>query len=224
MLARTLRFLPGLVLALGSAAPLAADTSPGPVQSLALAVTLYDQAAVAGDALQMAVAVRLAGGIALRDAGGWSSEVLKGKAGGEPPAPAPVPDLVLSPGAWSGAQLMAEEDPVLADFLSLEPPPSLQGGASRADGVLEPGRGVVWQLPFAGQSPAEITVFPMAAEGETRARPPVWRVETAEGEMVCPSRHTSWPVCRFVPEANGFFHVVIENPGEQALPYALVSN
>ncbi|MCB5409624.1 hypothetical protein [Pseudogemmobacter faecipullorum] len=218
----SLRFLSVLLLA--PAPALAADHPPGPVQSLALAVTLYDQAAGAGDALQMAVAVRLAGGITLREADNWRSEKLKGKAKGLPGLPAPVLDLVLSPGAWSGAQLMAEEDPALADFLALEPPPALQGGVSRAPGMLQPGERVVWHLPFAGQSPAEIAVFPQAAAGEPRALSPLWRVDATGGEPICPARQSPWPACRFTPEANEFVDVVLENPGDAALSYVLISN
>ncbi|VDC25235.1 hypothetical protein [Pseudogemmobacter humi] len=216
-----LRLLITLCLA---AAPVRADepAPPGPVTTLAHALALYERASAQGEALEMAVAVRLAHGIGLREATRWTRETDKIPAAETPGRSHAVTlDLLLSDAAWAGALLMAEEDELMAEVLATLPPPGRQGSASRMRADLPAARQDLWQIPLAGQSPAEIAVFPARAGGQPRI---LWRVEDSGGETVCPPREAGFTACRFTPAANGFYRVVIANPSGESGEYLLLSN
>lgn len=216
-----LRLLIALCLA---AAPVRADEAapPGPVSTLAHALALYERASARGEALEMAVAVRLARGIGLREATRWTRETGKTPAAEMPARRHAVTlDLLLSDAAWAGALLMAEEDELMAEVLAALPPPGRQGSVSRAQAELAPASQDLWQLPLAGQSPAEIAVFP-AREGEQALI--LWLVEDGTSEIVCPPREAGFTACRFTPAANGFYRVVIANPSAEGADYLLLSN
>ncbi|WP_112311584.1 hypothetical protein [Pseudogemmobacter bohemicus] len=232
-------FLAFSVLALVAPLPQVARAADGagPVSTIALALRLYEEAESQGDALGMAVAVRLAGGIRLRKASHWQQESGRYQGAaltGAKPAPLRVtPDLLVSGAAWSGALLMAEEDEALSDVLYELPPPVLRGGVSQVTAKLEPGRQDIWTMPFPGQSPAEVAVFtaaPASETGEDAKSPPLllWSVEDGAGGVLCPLRVVAAATCRFTPAENGFYRVVIANPGSgagaQPGEYLLIAN
>ncbi|MFE3838086.1 hypothetical protein [Pseudogemmobacter sonorensis] len=190
-------------------------TRPGPARALSTALRLYAEGEAQKDALSMAVAARLAARIEIRAASGWARR--DGPASTRPAeirTPAVSPDTLLSGAAMTGARLMAEEDALLADLLADLPPPGARdriGALSMAEDRLGPGSGAIWDIPFPGQSPAEIAVFP------TGPGAILWRVEDAGGHPVCPeTAAAALAACAFTPDRNGFFRVIVTNGAQTA--------
>ena len=208
------------------AAPQAAGAG-GSVARLVTALDLYAAGLVGPDALNLAVAARLVQGVDMRDSTGWTMT----DAPLADPAPLPaIPadgalarlDLLASDTGMAGALMMAEEDPALADVLYGLPPVARgrpQGGVSEARAEVAAGQAQVWEMVFAGQSPAEVLVLAGAGPGLR------WRVEDGAGQPVCgPHAAAEARLCAFTPAANGFFRVVVENPGDGPGLYALLTN
>lgn len=224
-----MRLLPLCLVAL-IAVPALADTpnlsasasgGPGPVARLAVAYRLQDQAMRSGDMMMLLTAIRLARGVTLRPASGWSKEtsepVPPDAPQGSPAAPDPA-----GPVALALAQGMAGEDPALQD-LAYDLDAQLPGGrTATAAGVtsdLAGGGADIWRLAFFGESPAELALI---GDGDG---PLDLTVADEAGNPVCADLSPrAVKICAFTPARNGFFTVTIANRGKMVSSYRLIGN
>lgn len=195
--------------------------APGPATVLMLAQRLYDRALADGNTTSLLAAIRLARGITLRPATGWTKETI-GKAHPDQPQGRTAPADPASAEAMALARSLAGEDPTLEDLvydLDAQLPQSRIDAVAVMSSDLAAGQSDIWRIAFFGESPAEIAVL---GDGDSNLD---LSVTDAAGNLICADLSaTDRMLCDFVPARNGFFTVTVTNPGAAVNSYRLITN
>lgn len=216
-------------LCLGLALPAAAEDkkqnvipgaagTPGAVAQMDLAQNLYALGVAQSDALTVLTAAKLAAGVELKD-----TERKKETKGDDPAedtegAEAPVDAAAM----LAKATELAGEDETLVGLIEdaqAEGSRGRIGGASSTLSRLPKGKTDVWEIPFYGESYAEIGVL-----GDGDADLDVM-VTDENGNTICYDVSGSDKVyCEFTPAWNGYFYVTVQNVGNVRNSYYLLTN
>lgn len=216
-------------LCLGLALPAAAEdkkqnviigaaATPGAVSQLDLAQQLYALGVASGDALTVLTAAKLAAGVELKETD--RKKETKGDAPAEDTegAEAPVDAAMM----LAKAKELAGEDEILAGLVEdaeAEGSRGRIGGASSTLSRLPSGMTDVWEIPFYGESFAEIGIL-----GDGDANLDVL-VADENGNAICFDVSASDKVyCEFTPAWNGYFYVTVQNTGKVRNSYYLMTN
>jgi hypothetical protein len=190
----------------------------GGVAQMALAQDLYAIGMAQGDALTVLTAARLAAGVEITD-----TDRAPKTEGAEVQEEADTADAPVDAAAMlAAARTLAGEDEALqglVDDAEAEGGRGRIGGASRTLSRLPAGRTDTWEIPFYGNSYAELAVV-----GDGDANLDVL-VTDENGNTIC--YDVSWSdkvYCDFVPSWNGFFYVTVENTGRKRNSYYLLTN
>lgn len=191
----------------------------GGVATMAMAQDLYALGMASQDALTVLTAAKLAASVEVKEAERAPKEV-KGDelAGQEDGIDAPVDAAAM----MASAKEMAAEDETLLGLIAdaeAEGSRGRIGGASSTLSRLPAGRTDVWEVPFYGNSYAEIAVL-----GDGDANLDVL-VTDENGNTIC--YDVSWSdkvYCDFVPAWNGYFYVTVQNNGRKRNSYYLMTN
>jgi hypothetical protein len=194
---------------------------PGSAAQLVLAQRLYAHALDQGEVVPLLAAIRLARGVTLRPATGWTQTTPSDIAAGTPEGLAAGPD----PGgeaALTIARNLAGDDPDLQDLvydLDAQLPRAIPQTAVEARSAIGPGQTHEWRLPLFGEVAAEIAVI---GDGDTAL---ALTLRDDSGVPVCTLGPGTDPLlCRVTPARNGFFTVTIDNPGAVVNSYRLIGN
>jgi hypothetical protein len=208
---------------LADPAKLAADNagSPGAAGRLVLAQKTYLAAMRQGNAVLLVSSIRLARSVATRDPIGWT-RTTEGEANPDQPTGRTVPANPAGPETLAIAQSLAGEDPSLQDLvfeLDAQRPQPPRATANQANADLGGGQTDLWRIVLSGQVSAEIGLI---GDGDS---PLGLTVIDETGAVVCALPPDSDPaLCRFTPARNGFFQVLVHNPGEAWNSYHLLGN
>lgn len=189
----------------------------GGVAQFALAQDLFALGMAQGDALMVLTAAKLAAGVDLKDVE-HEKETKGTEVASDEGAEAPVEATAMI----AAARTLAGEDEALAgmiDDVEAEAGRGRIGGASRTLSRLPAGQTDTWEVPFYGQSYAELAVV-----GDGDANLDVL-VTDESGNTIC--YDVSWSdkvYCDFVPAWNGYFYVTVENTGSVRNSYYLLTN
>lgn len=198
-----------------------ASGSPGAVSRLVLAQSLYLEALASGDTITLLAAIRLARSVKLRQPVAWSRTTE-----GEVPADQPLGrEAPPDPGGFQAiyiAQDLAQDVPDLQDLvyaLDAQLPQGRLETATTALAALGGGQADTWRISLFGEVQAELGLI---GDGDS----PLGLTLTDEaGEVICTTPPSLKPaLCRFTPARNGFFSVIITNPGAVQNSYLLVGN
>ena len=197
-----------------------ATGTPGGAKALAMAQDLYAVGVANGDAMTVLTAAKLAGSVAVKK-GGTIKKDTKGEVPAsdeEGTADAPVTAAAM----MAKAKELAGEDDMLAGLIE---DAEAEGSRGRVGGAVEwlsrlpAGQSDVWEVPFYGDSYAEIAVL-----GDGDANLDVL-VTDENGNTIC--YDVSWSdkvYCDFVPSWNGYFYVTVQNGGSSRNSYYLMTN
>lgn len=200
--------------------PEAAATPAGGAATLGLAAELYAVGLASGDALTVLAAAKLAMSVEV-NAGGDITKTTSGDAPAEDAegaAEAPVDAMVM----LAKAKELAADD---AALLGLIADAEAEGSRGRIGGAVQwlsrlpAGQTDVWEIPFYGNSYAEIAVV-----GDGDANLDVV-VTDENGNVFC--YDVSWSdslYCDFTPAWDGYFYVTVENRGRARNSYHLLTN
>ncbi|MDT8857057.1 hypothetical protein RNZ50_18875 [Paracoccaceae bacterium Fryx2] len=190
----------------------------GAVSQLALAQQLYALGLADKDALTVLTAAKLAGSVEIASV--ERKKETKGDAAAEEAdtSDAPVDAATM----LASARTLAGEDETLIGLIEVagaEGSRGRIGGASSTLSRLPAGQSDVWEVPFFGNSLAEVAVL-----GDGDADLDVL-VADENGNAICVETGSSDTVyCDFVPSWNGYFHVTVTNTGNRRNSYDLVTN
>jgi hypothetical protein len=204
-------------------ANLVAETSgsPGATGRLVLAQKTYLAAMRQGNAVMLVSAIRLARSVATRDPIGWT-RTTAGEADPKQPTGRTAPANPAGPETLAIVQSLAGEDPSLQDLvyeLDAQRPHQPRATANQANADLGGGQTDLWRIVLSGQVSAEIG---LVGDGDS----PLGMTITDEtGVVVCARPPNPDPaLCRFTPARNGFFQVLVHNPGKAWNSYHLLGN
>lgn len=198
----------------------AAASPAGGAATMGLASELYALGAASGDALTVLTAARLAMSVDVKEGG----EIKKTTSGAMPAddsegaAEAPVDVKTM----LAKAKELAADDEVLLGLIADAEAESARGrigGAVSWLSRLPSGQTDVWEIPFYGNSYAEIAVV-----GDGDANLDVV-VTDENGNVFC--YDVSWSdslYCDFTPAWDGYFYVTVENVGGVRNSYYLMTN
>lgn len=190
----------------------------GGVATLALAQDLYALGVANKDALTVLTAAKLAAGVEVKEVEQKKKTEGTETAGQEDGTDAPVDAATM----MATAKELAGEDEVLAGLIEdaeAEGSRGRVGGASSTLSRLPAGMTDVWEIPFYGNSYAEIAVL-----GDGDANLDVL-VADENGNTIC--YDVSWSdkvYCDFSPAWNGYFYVTVENNGAKRNSYYIMTN
>lgn len=210
-------------------APLFAEAKPanvntsatgtkGGVASMAMAQDLYALGMANKDALTVLTAAKLAASVEVKEVEQKKTTEGTETAGQEDGVDAPVDAAAM----LASAKELAGEDEVLAGLIEdaeAEGSRGRIGGASSTLSRLPAGQTDVWEIPFYGDSYAEVAVV-----GDGDANLDVL-VTDENGNTIC--YDVSWSdkvYCDFVPSWNGYFYVTVQNNGSRRNSYYLMTN
>jgi hypothetical protein len=196
----------------------AATGTKGGVATLALAQDLYALGLANKDALTVLTAARLAASVDVKEV--EQKKETKGEAVADQPdgVDAPVDAATM----LASARELAGEDETLVGLIedaATEGSRGRIGGASSTLSRLPAGQTDVWEIPFYGESYAEVAVL-----GDGDANLDVL-VTDENGNTIC--YDVSWSdkvYCDFVPSWNGYFYVTVQNNGGSRNSYYLMTN
>lgn len=213
----------------GLSAPVLAETkgpnvdtsatgTKGGVATMAMAQDLYALGMAQKDPLTVLTAAKLAASVEVKEV--EQKKETKGEelAGQEDGVDAPVDAAAM----LASAKDLAGEDEVLAALVedaAAQGSRGRIGGASSTLSRLPAGRSDVWEIPFYGNSYAEVAVV-----GDGDANLDVL-VTDENGNTIC--YDVSWSdkvYCDFVPAWNGYFYVTVQNNGRKRNSYYLMTN
>ncbi len=232
----SLALIAALALAALPPAARAEEAATGKVGTLNLAARLYAHALVTDDALAAVTAFRLASGVALRQADGWSrtTETATGAELPGEPAPADTAQagtdaargfsalaLITGQAAESTREIAAGDDELalMVEDAVADTARGRIGGANQAVATLAPGKKDIWEIPFAGQEQAEIGIFGDGSGGLG------WMVADAQGVPVCVDPYSDQPLyCSFTPAENAFYTVTVISRADVDGQYLLATN
>ena len=196
----------------------AATGTKGGVATMALAQDLYALGLANKDALTVLTAAKLAASVDVKEV--EQKKETKGEAVADQPdgvdAPVDVATMLAS------AKELAGEDETLVGLIEdteAESGRGRIGGASSTLSRLPAGQTDVWEIPFYGESYAEVAVL-----GDGDANLDVL-VTDENGNTIC--YDVSWSdkvYCDFVPSWNGYFYVTVQNNGGSRNSYYLMTN
>ncbi len=195
-----------------------ATGTKGGVATLALAQDLYALGMANKDALTVLTAAKLAGSVDVKEVEQKKKTEGTETAGQEDGVDAPVDAATM----LASAKELAGEDEVLAGLIEdaeAEGSRGRIGGASSTLSRLPAGQTDVWEVPFYGNSYAELAVV-----GDGDANLDVL-VTDENGNTIC--YDVSWSdkvYCDFVPSWNGYFYVTVQNNGNKRNSYYLMTN
>ncbi|QYZ71555.1 hypothetical protein [Neotabrizicola shimadae] len=196
-----------------------ASGTPGAVSQMELAQQLYAVGVANADALTVLTAAKLAAGVELKDTD--RKKETKGDAPAEDAeggAEAPVDAAAM----LAKAKELAGEDETLVGLVEdaeAEGSRGRIGGASSTLSRLPAGMTDVWEIPFYGESYAEIGVL---GDGDSNLDV---LVTDENGNTIC--YDVSWSdkvYCDFTPAWNGYFYVTVQNTGSVRNSYYLMTN
>lgn len=196
----------------------AATGTKGGVATMAMAQDLYAMGMANKDALTVLTAAKLAASVELKDVEQKKKTEGTETAGQEDGVDAPVDAATM----LASAKELAGEDEVMAGLIEdaeAEGSRGRIGGASKTLSRLPAGQTDVWEVPFYGNSYAEIAVV-----GDGDANLDVL-VTDENGNTIC--YDVSWSdkvYCDFVPAWNGYFYVTVQNNGGKRNSYYLLTN
>ncbi|MDZ4310279.1 MAG: hypothetical protein U1A24_06960 [Cypionkella sp.] len=190
----------------------------GAVATLAMAQDLYTLGMANKDALTVLTAAKLAGSVEVKDV-----ERKKDTKGAEVAGEAEGKDLPVDAAMMmASAKELAGEDEVLAGLVEdamVEAGRGRVGGASSTLSRLPGGQTDTWEVPFYGDSYAELAVV---GDGDSNLDV---LVTDENGNTIC--YDVSWSdkiYCDFVPAWNGYFYVTVQNNGSSRNSYYLMTN
>lgn len=195
-----------------------ATGTKGGVATLALAQDLYALGMANKDALTVLTAAKLAASVEVKEVEQKKKTEGTETAGQEDGVDAPVDAATM----MASAKELAGEDEVLAGLIEdaeAEGSRGRIGGASSTLSRLPAGQTDVWEVPFYGNSYAELAVV-----GDGDANLDVL-VTDENGNTIC--YDVSWSdkvYCDFVPSWNGYFYVTVQNNGSRRNSYYLMTN
>lgn len=195
-----------------------ATGTKGGVATLALAQDLYALGMANKDALTVLTAAKLAASVEVKEVEQKKKTEGTETAGQEDGVDAPVDAAAM----MASAKELAGEDEVLAGLIEdaeAEGSRGRIGGASSTLSRLPAGQTDVWEVPFYGNSYAELAVV-----GDGDANLDVL-VTDENGNTIC--YDVSWSdkvYCDFVPSWNGYFYVTVQNNGSKRNSYYLMTN
>lgn len=190
----------------------------GGVATMALAQDLYTLGMANKDALTVLTAAKLAGSVDVKEV--EQKKETKGEALANQPDGIDAP--VDAAAMMAAAKELAGEDEIIAGLIEdaeAEGARGRVGGASSTLSRLPAGQSDVWEIPFYGDSYAEIAVL-----GDGDANLDVL-VTDESGNTIC--YDVSWSdkiYCDFVPSWNGYFYVTVRNNGGSRNSYYLMTN
>ena len=196
----------------------AATGTKGGVATMAMAQDLYALGLANKDALTVLTAAKLAASVDVKEV--EQKKETKGEALADQPDGVDAP--VDAAAMMASAKELAGEDEVIAgliDDTEAEGARGRVGGASSTMSRLPAGQTDVWEVPFYGDSYAEIAVL-----GDGDANLDVL-VTDENGNTIC--YDVSWSdkiYCDFVPSWNGYFNVTVQNNGSKRNSYYLMTN
>jgi hypothetical protein len=190
----------------------------GGVAQLALAQDLYALGMASKDALTVLTAAKLAGAVEVKDV-----EQKKETKAGETAEEADVADAPVDAAAMmASAKELAVGDETLIGLIAdaeAEGARGRIGGASRTLSRLPGGHTDTWEVPFYGNSLAELAIV-----GDGDANLDVL-VADENGNTICYDvSYTDKVYCDFVPAWNGYFYVTVQNTGARRNSYYLLTN
>lgn len=195
-----------------------ATGTKGAVATLALAQDLYTLGMTNKDALTVLTAAKLAGSIEVKET--ERKKETKGEAMADQ---ADGVDAPVDAGTMlASARELAGEDETLTGLIEdvvAEGARGRIGGTLSTLSRLPAGQSDVWDIPFYGDSYAELAVL-----GDGDANLDVL-VTDENGNTIC--YDVSWSdkiYCDFVPSWNGYFHVTVQNNGGSPNSYYLMTN
>lgn len=195
-----------------------ATGTKGAVATLAMAQDLYTLGMANKDALTVLTAAKLAGSVEVKEV-----ERKKETKGTELAGEAEGKDLPVDAAAMmASAKELAGEDEVLAGLVEdamVEAGRGRVGGASSTLSRLPAGQTDTWEVPFYGDSYAELAVV---GDGDSNLDV---LVTDENGNTIC--YDVSWSdqiYCDFVPSWNGYFYVTVQNNGGSRNSYYLMTN
>jgi hypothetical protein len=190
----------------------------GAVATLAMAQDLYTLGMANKDALTVLTAAKLAGSVEIKDV-----ERKKETKGTEVAGEAEGKDLPVDAATMmASAKELAGEDEVLSGLVEdamVEAGRGRVGGASSTLSRLPAGQTDTWEVPFYGDSYAELAVV---GDGDSNLDV---LVTDENGNTIC--YDVSWSdkvYCDFVPAWNGYFYVTVQNNGSSRNSYYLMTN
>lgn len=195
-----------------------ATGTKGGVATLAMAQDLYALGMAQKDPLTVLTAAKLAASVEVKEV--EQKKETKGEelAGQEDGVDAPVDAATM----LASAKDLAGEDEVLAALVedaAAQGSRGRIGGASSTLSRLPAGQSDVWEIPFYGNSYAEVAVV-----GDGDANLDVLITDEG-GNTIC--YDVSWSdkvYCDFVPAWNGYFYVTVQNNGGKRNSYYLMTN
>jgi len=190
----------------------------GGVAALAMAQDLYAIGRANQDALTVLTAAKLAASVDVKAIEQKKKTEGTEVAGQEDGTDAPVDAAAM----MASAKELAGDDEVMAGLIAdaeAESGRGRIGGASSTLSRLPAGRTDVWEIPFYGESYAELAVV-----GDGDANLDVL-VTDENGNTIC--YDVSWSdkvYCDFVPSWNGYFYVTVQNVGSRRNSYYVYTN
>lgn len=196
-----------------------ATGTPGGATTFAVAQDLYAIGMANKDALTVLTAAKLAASVEVTEGAEIKKET-KGEATTEEAdgADAPIDAAAMMA---SAKELAAEDETILGliEDAEAEGARGRIGGAISRLSRLPAGMTDVWEVPFYGNSYAEVAVV-----GDGDANLDVL-VTDENGNTIC--YDVSWSdkvMCDFVPSWNGYFYVTVQNTGRKRNSYYLMTN
>lgn len=190
----------------------------GGVATLALAQDLYALGLANKDALTVLTAATLAASVHVTTV--ERTKTTKGtETAGQDEGTGTAVDAATM---LATARDLAGEDEVLAGLIEDAEADGARGrfgGASATLSRLAAGQTDLWEIPFYGESYAEVAVL-----GDGDANLDV-RVTDENGNIIC--HDVGWSdrvYCDFVPSWNGYFYVTVENAGSRRNSYTILTN
>ena len=195
-----------------------ATGTKGAVATLAMAQDLYTLGMANKDALTVLTAAKLAGSVEVKEV-----ERKKETKGTEVAGEGEGKDLPVDAATMlASAKELAGEDEMLAGLVEdamVEAGRGRVGGASSTLSRLPAGQTDTWEVPFYGDSYAELAVV---GDGDSNLDV---LVADEGGNTIC--FDVSWSdkiYCDFVPAWNGYFYVTVQNNGASRNSYYLMTN
>ncbi len=195
-----------------------AASTPGAVSQVELAQQLYALGVANSDALTVLTAAKLAAGVELKETD--RKKETKGDAPAEDTEGAEAP--IDAAAMMAKARELAGEDETLVGLIEdaeAEGSRGRIGGASSTLSRLPAGMTDVWEIPFYGESYAEIGVL---GDGDSNLDV---LVTDENSNTICFDVSRSDKVyCDFTPAWNGYFYVTVQNTGSVRNSYYLMTN
>lgn len=197
----------------------AATGTKGGVAQIALAQDLYALGLANKDALAVVTAAKLLSEVTVTEDTSRTPKTTGEGEAAEAGEAAPPVDLGVM--LASARELAGDDETITALITDIETAGTRGriGGPSSTLSRLPAGFTDTWEVPFFGNSYAELAVL-----GDGDANLDVW-VTDENGNTIC--YDVSWSdkvYCDFVPAWNGYFYVTVENNGSRRNSYYLVTN